>query len=85
VLRKSEERFLSVTALSSTFYWETDASHCFTVHRLGAESSSVFPTGAQIGKTRWDLAYQSPDLAGWRVHKDKLDVHEPFPDFSFRA
>jgi diguanylate cyclase (GGDEF)-like protein/PAS domain S-box-containing protein len=83
--RASEERFRALTAMSSDFYWETDAEHRFTLRESGAHSSaaSTFAVNDWRGKTRWDLPALSPDEHGWREHRALLDAHLPFRDFEF--
>ena len=83
-LRESETRFRILSAMSSDFYWESDAEH-----RLIARASaskrlsmvSVFQRGAQIGERRWEIPHLSPDEAGWRAHRAVLDAHLPFRNF----
>jgi diguanylate cyclase (GGDEF)-like protein/PAS domain S-box-containing protein len=82
-VRSSEQRFRSLVALSSDFYWETDAAHRISVREEGGRSSAMptFPGGAGIGKCRWELPFLSPDMRGWMAHKAVLDAHLPFQDF----
>jgi PAS domain S-box-containing protein len=84
-LRESEERFRSLTEMSSDFYWESDAEHRLTQRGSADEQSalSVFQKSAQIGERRWDNPYLSPDEAGWQAHRAVLDAHLPFRDFEF--
>ena len=83
-LIESEERFRSLTEMSSDFYWESDAEHRLT-ERASADKKlstvSVFRQGAQIGERRWEIPYLSPDEAAWRAHRAELDAHRPFRDF----
>lgn len=83
-LRESEQRFRSLTEMSSDFYWESDAEHRLT-QRASADkklsSVTVFRQAAQIGERRWEIPYLSPDEAGWRAHRAVLDAHLPFRDF----
>jgi len=83
-LIESEERFRSLTGMSSDFYWESDTEHRLT-HRASADKKvstvSVFRQGAQIGERRWEIPYLSPDEAGWEGHRAVLDAHRPFRDF----
>ena len=83
--RRGEERFRSLTQMSSDFYWETDADHRFKLRGSGAKATAVpaFRDGTVIGKTRWELPFLKPDLAGWMAHKAVLDAHLPFRDFEF--
>ncbi len=85
-LRASEARFRSLTEMSSDFYWETDADHRL-VSRMSENTNLSAVTahrgGAQIGKTRWESPYLSPDEAGWQAHRAELDAHRPFRSFEF--
>jgi len=50
-LRASEDKFRSLTALSSDAYWETDAEHCVTAvadTRLGALAARLPPIGQPL-------------------------------------
>ena len=82
-LRDSEARFRSLTELSSDFYWETDAEHRFTSRGSGGKPSPVgtFEKGDMLGRRRWEIAYLSPDEAGWQAHRAILEAHVPFRGF----
>jgi diguanylate cyclase (GGDEF)-like protein/PAS domain S-box-containing protein len=82
-LRESEERFRSLTQMSSDFFWETDAEHRFTKLVYGQIYTSTQPRNSQLGKTRWEIPSTRPDAAGWAAHKATLDAHVPFHDFEF--
>jgi len=78
-LRESESRFRSLVALSSDFYWETDAEHRVTVTTHGQKYSPA--SQPQVGKRRWDLPSTHPDAAGWAAHRADLDARRLFRDF----
>ncbi|MBI4291347.1 MAG: PAS domain S-box protein [Betaproteobacteria bacterium] len=80
-LRKSEARFRSLTAMSSDFYWETDAGHRFTQGNWDANVNVAPVWRAKIGEHRWDRPSLSPDEAAWNAHRAALDAHLPFRDF----
>ncbi|MFH1044266.1 MAG: PAS domain S-box protein, partial [Pseudomonadota bacterium] len=84
-LRESEERFRSLTEMSSDFYWETDAEHRLTQHTsVGKQRTALLSRPhIQIGKRRWAMPYLSPDEAAWQAHRAVLDAHLPFRDFEF--
>ncbi|MBI5911538.1 MAG: PAS domain S-box protein [Betaproteobacteria bacterium] len=85
-LVESEARFRSLTEMSSDLYWESDAEHRLTQRTSAGRKSStasVFARTAQIGERRWDIAYLSPDAAGWAAHRAVLDAHQPFCEFEF--
>ncbi len=80
-LRESEERFRSLTELSSDFYWETDSCHRIIKTDYGSADRSI--NASLIGKTRWDIASASPDKVEWAAHRAVLDAHQPFRGFEF--
>ncbi len=83
-LRESEARFRALTAMSSDFFWESDAEHRLTARASASKKLSmvsVFQRGAQIGERRWEIPNVSPDAAGWQAHRAVLDAHLPFRDF----
>jgi len=77
-LRESEERFRSLTQMSSDFYWETDETHRFTQLVHGKATDARI-----IGQRAWDLPSISPDEAGWAGLRATVDAHKPFRDFEF--
>src|SRR5687768_4111351 len=83
MLRASEERYRSLTHMSSDFFWESDAEHRLTsiVHGPSYASSQI--GRGIIGKHPWGVASTSPDQAGWAAHMAVLNSHLPFRDFEF--
>ena len=79
-LRESEERFRSLTQLSSDFYWETDEEHRFVELVQG---KNLVTQGELLGRHAWDLPSTSPDEAGWARLRATVDAHQPFRDFEF--
>ena len=78
-LRRSEERFRSLTELSSDWYWEQDSEFRFT-----AVSGGVIQSLAPVlGKTRWEIAGNVLDDAAWAAHKAVLAARQPFRDFEY--
>jgi diguanylate cyclase (GGDEF)-like protein/PAS domain S-box-containing protein len=84
VLRESEERFRSLTELSSDWYWEQDENFRFTMvsgnlsRRIGDEGGSI------IGKTRWELPTLNMTEADWAAHRALLESHQPFRDLQWQ-
>ncbi len=68
-LRESEERFRSLTGMSSDFFWETDAGHRF-LHIVHGPSYA--------GKL-------NPGEAGWSELRARMQAHSAFRDFEFGA
>src|SRR5262249_53173372 len=81
VVRDSEERFRSLTGLSSDFYWQTDTEHRLVETRYDRSDQPVNPRPTRSGKRRWELPSTYPDAAGWAAHRATLDAHLPFRDF----
>src|SRR6266545_986148 len=80
VLRESEERFRSLTELSSDMYWEQDDQFRFTsMSGTGSQRVNLktFPT---IGKKRWEQNYTNMTADAWAEHIALLEAHKPFRD-----
>ena len=83
-LRKSEERFRSLAALSSDWYWEVDPGGRFTyvsesLHRLFGTSP-----GEVIGKTRPERA-AIKNQPGLLEYLSKLERREPFRELQYSS
>ncbi|HEY6864811.1 MAG TPA: GAF domain-containing protein [Burkholderiales bacterium] len=81
-LRDSEERFRSLSKLSSDWYWEQDENFRFTKmsDALLGRSGRV-AAAAHIGKRRWELPTLNMTHADWEAHRALLEAHQPFSDF----
>jgi len=79
-LRESEERFRSLTGLSSDNYWEQDTEFRFT--SVSGTSSSRLTFGQQklIGRRRWEQNYFNMSEADWAAHRADLEARRPFRD-----
>ena len=82
-MRESEERFRSLTELSSDWYWEQDAGHRITVLSRGVAGSLAVPPESVIGKRRWEIGMVGVTDAQIEAHKAVLDAHKPFHDFEY--
>ena len=82
-LRASESRFRDLTAMSSDFYWESDAEHRLTrrTENPREAAENVFAQASPLGKRRWEIPSTHPDAAGWQAHRAMLDAHLPFRNF----
>jgi PAS domain S-box-containing protein len=80
-VRESEERFRSLTQLSSDWYWEQDAQFglTFMSRRMGERTG--LDASAYIGRKRWDQPALNLTDADWASHRAQLERHEPFRDF----
>lgn len=82
-LRESEERFRSLTELSSDWYWEQDEELRLTFHSSGFERSSGTTSDKLLGKRRWEEPSRHPLNTTWEEHRATLEAHKPFRDFEY--
>jgi diguanylate cyclase (GGDEF)-like protein/PAS domain S-box-containing protein len=82
-LRESEDRFRSLTELSSDWYWEQDEAFRFVrfSESIGKHGS---PPQSHYGKTRWELPAAGVSEAQWAAHRALLEAHQPFRDFEYQ-
>ena len=80
-LRESEERFRSLTMLSSDWYWEHDAEFRLTKVVGGRAYDHNVGLRRGIGQRPWEAASEGMDAADWERHRRQLEAHEPFRDF----
>jgi PAS domain-containing protein len=83
VLRESEERFRSLTELSSDFYWEQDEQFRFvernlTEYEKRRYAADADPADTVIGKTRWEIPALNLTDADWAKHRADLEAHREF-------
>jgi diguanylate cyclase (GGDEF)-like protein/PAS domain S-box-containing protein len=84
-LRASEERFRSLTELSSDWYWEQDGKFRFvTLQGPGAAALANGDVSRYLGKTRWETPDLEPVEGSWAMHRERLERHEPFKDLILR-
>jgi diguanylate cyclase (GGDEF)-like protein/PAS domain S-box-containing protein len=81
-LRESEERFRSLTEMSSDFFYETDAAHRFLDIVHGSDYAGKIGRDL-IGKAPWELPSTHPDAAGWAALRALVDARSAFRDFEF--
>ena len=79
-LRESEERFRSLTELSSDWYWRQDESLRFTYLSSQAIDLTGHSGQSSYGKTRWELTNMWPLSGSWDEHKAVLAARLPFRD-----
>ena len=80
----SEARFLSLTRLSSNWYWQQDAELRFvdTTSR-GTDRGGLTPH-QHLGLCRWELPYTEPVGVTWQDHRATLLARQPFHDLLLR-
>jgi len=80
-LRASEERFRSLTRLSSDWYWEQDAQYRF-IHLPGENDRRTrMVNEAHVGKTRWEIGAINLTESDWESHRAILQAHREFQGF----
>ena len=80
-LRQSEERFRSLTVLSSDWYWEHDEQFRLTQIVGGRAFDNKVGLRRAIGQRPWEAASIGMEAADWERHRRQLEAHEPFRDF----
>ena len=83
----SEERFRSLTNLSSDWYWEQDEHFRFTLVSEGVGRAAGMVPERLIGKTRDDLAIdeEALDREAWDAHTRVLADRRPFRNLEYKV
>jgi len=79
-LRSSEERFRSLTSLSSDIYWEQDEQFRFTTMSGTGSLRLNLKTFPSIGRKRWEQNYINMSADQWAEHIALLETHKEFLD-----
>lgn len=82
--RKSEERFLRLTHLSSDWYWETDEHDVVTYLSKGAQKVSGIAPEHIIGKRRGEYG-GTLNQQELNAYRQKVSSRESFKDLPFSA
>ena len=80
-LRAGEERFRSLTMLSSDWYWEHDADFRLTRMSGGRTFNDDRREQIVLGQRPWEAASSLMDPAIWDEHRRMLNAQLPFRDF----
>lgn len=80
VLRDSEERFRSLTDLSSDWYWEMDEQFRFKRVEGSLEATTGLNAQVDIGRHRWDNVVLNMSEVDWDAHRAALRAHQVFRD-----
>ena len=83
-LRESEERFRSLTALSSDWYWEQDAEFRLTFMSRALGVRTGIEPNDYLGRRRWDQPALNLREADWAAHRAQLERRQPFRDFEMQ-
>lgn len=82
-LVESEARFRDFAAISSDWYWETDADLRFSHLSDKFESMTGMPKHKILGKTREEIPFPDIDPDLWDQHLETIREHRPFRDFVY--
>jgi diguanylate cyclase (GGDEF)-like protein/PAS domain S-box-containing protein len=72
-----------IVALSSDYYWESDADHRITKVSFSDEFQGQRASTFLLGKRRWETGVE-PILSSWAAHREVLEAHQPFRDLLLR-
>lgn len=82
-LHESERRVRDFAEVASDWFWEQDASLCFTWISRTAPFDG--PTDRPfIGKTRLEVVGADPNDPRWVAHEQTLRAHRPFRDLRYQ-
>jgi len=84
-LRRSEERFRTLSDLASDWVWETDADLRFTYLSHQFDVPQGLSADSIIGKTRQEFAKPDPGDENWQRHLDDMENHLGFRNFRYNA
>ncbi len=80
-LRESEARWRDLTALSSGWYWETDAElRMVRVEGTVRDNEAAFDRQLQLGMHPWEMETLNLNETHWRSHRKLLESHQQFHD-----
>jgi diguanylate cyclase (GGDEF)-like protein/PAS domain S-box-containing protein len=80
-LRKSQAQLLSLSTMSSDWFWSQNEHFRFTEFS-GAFANDFTPPANTIGKTRWELNVNLTPQQ-WESHRAILNAHLPFRNFEY--
>jgi len=83
-LRESEQRFRSLTELSSDWYWELDEAFRFTRIDGDLEGITGLTHEEHLGRTRWEMPNLNMSEADWEAHRAVLQAHEVFRELELQ-
>ena len=79
-----EERFRTLTELSSDWYWEQDSEFRFVAVDARGMSYGGITRATHLGKARWELPHTEPVNGTWDQHRAVLNAHQPFRNLLLR-
>jgi diguanylate cyclase (GGDEF)-like protein/PAS domain S-box-containing protein len=82
-LAASEERFRSLLAMSSDWYWEQDKNFQFSRISGGMSRATGVNPAQRIGSPRWEIPYLGISKEQMDEHRRAVEAHERFRDFQY--
>ena len=82
-LRESEERFRSLVAMSTDWYWQQDEHFRFVFFSGDDDTSEAPLRSTTLGRTAWELPHRHPLAGTWDDHRAMLEQHLPFKAFDY--
>ena len=82
-LAASEERFRSLLAMSSDWYWEQNEHFQFSRISGGMSSATGVDPAQRLGSPRWDIPYLGISKEQMDEHRRAVEAHERFRDFQY--
>lgn len=82
-MRASEERFRSLVAMSSDWYWQQDAEFRFSFFSGDDAMGNVPFRSSTLGKPPWELPHREPVAGTWADHRAQLENRQSFRDFEY--
>ena len=84
-LKASEQRFRDLLSLWTDWYWEIDREFRFTQVSGHAMDNSGYTDTQVLGLRRWELPFiRGVSEAQWQAHREALQSHAPFRDFTYQ-
>jgi diguanylate cyclase (GGDEF)-like protein/PAS domain S-box-containing protein len=84
-LRESEERYRTLTEMSSDWYWEQDKEFRFTKLSDSFLDRSGVPLERTLGKRCWDDFTDADTNPMWQQHRQRLENHLPFRGLEYQV
>ncbi len=82
-LEASEERFRSLLAMSSDWYWEQDENFQFSRISGGMSRATGIDPAQRLGSPRWEIPYLGISKEQMDEHRAAVEAHQPFRDFQY--
>ena len=82
-LKRSEELFRDFAESSSDWFWESDADHRFTRFIGYSTTLDQLTSAGIVGRTRMELMEATTPIERIAEHRQMLERHQPFRDFSY--